>query len=181
MNITNINNVQNVYKSLFSKISSGSIKNKNENTVQNKTPAITPLRDRMISLIERTNGDNEAAERLLNHYRKPDGGGILVAASEIPDLKDVESFRRYQRISKMFSEENKNVQDIKNDIIDRGRAVGKNAQSILHDIVDMYDSQTELIKLGRGWEGDMFSFKDFTSNGWSKTLQYTKDVVDIRA
>ncbi len=120
------------------------------------------MRDRRIHQIKKISGNDEAAESLLRDYSKPDTGGILFAASEMPDLNNIEAVRRFQHISQMFEQENKEVESLKNDILSTGRREGKKAQDILYDLVNMYDSQSELFKLGRGWEGDLFSFDDFS-------------------
>ena len=116
----------------------------------------------------------------MRDYSKPESGGILVSVSGMPDLKNTEAVRRFQRINQLFEQENKQVESLKSDIISQGKSEGKKAQDILYDLVKMYDSQSELFKLGRGWEGDLFSFNDSSAGGWSKTLQYTPDVIDTK-
>ncbi len=181
MNISRINSGQGVYQAFANNTSRAADKNAGMDTSKNSSLSeVSSLRDRQINQIKKISGDDEAAERLLRDYSKPDNGGILFVASEMPDLNNTEAVRRFQHISQMFEQENKEVESLKNDIISIGRSEGKKAQDILYDLVNMYDSQSELFKLGRGWEGDLFSFNDFSSEGWAKTLQYTPDVVDIK-
>ncbi len=179
MDISSINSMRSVYQTYIN----GSFQNTgtvNKQITSNTsiTDGVTPLRDRMLNQIEKTSGDNNAAERLLDSYSKPDTGGVLIAANSMPDLKDPEGIRRFQRINQLFEQENKQVEISKRDIISQGQAEGKTAQNILYDLVSMYDSQSDLFKLGRSWEGDFFSFDSNLSEGWSKVLQFTPDVID---
>lgn len=181
MNISSINSGQGIYQAFANKTSRAANKNAEASTSKKSLLSeVSSLRDRQINQIKNTSGDDKAAERLLRDYSKPDNGGILFFASEMPDLKNTEAVRRFQRISQIFEQENKQVDSLKNDIISQGKSEGKKAQDILYDLVKMYDSQSELFKLGRGWEGDLFSFNDFSTEGWSKTLQYTPDVIDTK-
>jgi len=181
MNISTINSGQSIYHAFANKISRAGNKNVEVSTSKKSLPSeVSSLRDRQINQIKKTSDDDKAAERLLRDYSKPDNGGIIFPASEMPDLKNTEAVRRFQRISQMFEQENKQVDSLKSDIISQGRREGKKAQDILYDLVQMYDSQSELFKLGRGWEGDYFSFNDFSTEGWSRTLQYTPDVIDTK-
>ncbi|HEB68429.1 MAG TPA: hypothetical protein ENI88_02285 [Desulfobulbus sp.] len=181
MNISSINSGQGIYQTFANKISRAGNKDAEASTIRKSLlPDVFPLRDRQINLIKKTSGDDKAAERLLRDYSKPESGGILVSVSGMPDLKNTEAVRRFQRINQLFEQENKQVESLKSDIISQGKNEGKKAQDILYDLVKMYDSQSELFKLGRGWEGDLFSFNNSSAEGWSKTLQYTPDVIDTK-
>lgn len=151
MNISSINSGQGIYQAFANKTSSAANKNVAASTSKKSLlPDVSPLRDRQINLIKKTSGDDKTAERLLRDYSKPDKGGILISASEMPDLKNTEAVKRFQRINQLFEQENKQVESLKSDIVSQGRSEGKKAQDILYDLVEMYDSQSELFKLGRG-------------------------------
>lgn len=184
MNISNVQGGQKVYPAFLRNTGTSSAKNTNAtsgSSIKTHQSAVSPLRDRLLSLIGKIDGNDTEAENLLNNISKPDNGGILIAAEDMPDLKDSEAVARFNRISELFKKESSIVENKKQEIITQGRTEGKENQEILNDIVRLYDSQSDLYKLGRGWDGNLFSFKESSSAGWSSTIKYTTDVVNTFA
>lgn len=155
---------------------------KTVSTQQNSTTKayVEPLRDRMLNMINRFATDEKSAENLLKQFSKPNMGGPLIPGDALPDLKDPDAVRRFQRISHLFTEEQKNVESQKNKLISKERNEGKSAKEILSDLISFHDSQSELYRLGTGWNGDLFGLTS-SSEGWERTLRYTPDVFDMLA
>jgi hypothetical protein len=137
------------------------------------------LRDGMVSLINKVSGNDEDAEKLLSDYSRTDSGGLM--STGLFDLKNPDAVRRYQRISQQFEVESKMVEKQKTALITEGRSSGKKAQEILNDIIALYDSQSDLYKTGRGWEGNVFAFDPSSPAGFARTMSYTSDTIDTRA
>ncbi|WP_153306605.1 hypothetical protein [Desulfogranum japonicum] len=168
----------------YSESSVDSIANESISSSSNQSASsssVTPLRDRIVSQIKKTAGDEQKAEQLLQSYSKPNNGGILVAASNMPNLKDVEAIRRFESISNAFERENAAVEQQKTELIANGKEEGKTTEEILTELVNFYDSQSDLYKTGIGWEGSLFSFNNSSSIGWEKTLEQSPTVVDTFA
>lgn len=93
---------------------------------------------------------------------------------------DTGAIRRIDPINEIFNQEFKQVESQTANILAEGRA-GKKPQEILEDIFNLYDSQSELFKTGRGWDGQLFSINADNPSGYQLTLKYTSDVIDIQA
>jgi hypothetical protein len=142
---------------------------------------VKPLRERFVQQIDSVAGNTEDAERLLRDYSKPDSGGLFYAVGSDLNTINTDMSRRVDRISQLFNAENANVENQKSKMIAEGRAIGKMPQDILNDIVSLYDSQSELFKLGKGWDGEIFAFDSSSPTGYAHIKKYTSDVIDIKA
>ncbi len=139
-------------------------------------------KDTMRTQMDKVAGDDTTAEEMLRNYSRPDSGGVLfaVGANDLNTI-DTTALRRLDRINELFNQEFKQVQNQTADIISEGRASEKKPQEILEDIYNLYDSQSELFKTGRGWDGQLFAMSVDNPSGYEMTMQYASDVVDIRA
>jgi len=140
-------------------------------------------KDYMRSQIDKVAGDDAAAEEMLRNYSRPDSGGVLFAVSPefFQEKIDITAARRMARVNELFNQEFKQVQNQTVDIISDGRASGKKPQEILEDIYNLYDSQSELFKTGRGWDGQLFSMSADNPSGFELTMKYASDVIDLQA
>ncbi len=112
-----------------------------------------PLRNGFINQFNKVAGNDKEAENLLRDWARPDSGGLFLAG--LPDLKNPDAMRRLDRISQHFEIDSKKVENQKAELIAKGRELGKKPQEILTDIINLYDSQSDFYKFGRGWNGDV--------------------------
>jgi len=140
---------------------------------------VRPQRDGFIGQLNKVAGNDEKAENLLRNWARPDSGGMFSAG--LPDLKNPDAMRRLDRISQLFTAESRQVESQKTELIAKGRDMGKLPQEILKDVFDLYDSQSDLFKFGRGWDGDVFAFDQSSPAGYERMLHYSSDVVDTMA
>jgi hypothetical protein len=134
---------------------------------------VRSLRSSFVDRINSVKGNTKDSESLLRDYAKPESGGILYAVGK-EDIYTMnpDTMRRIDRISQLYKAENANVENRKSKMITEGRAMGQSAQDILNDIVSLYDSQSELFKLGKGWDGDVFAFDSASPEGFARTIRY---------
>ena len=139
---------------------------------------VRPLRDGFINQLDKVAGNDEEAESLLRNWAKPDSGGLFFAG--LPDLKNPDAMRRFNRISQLFTAESEKVENQKTELIAKGRDMGKKPQEIMQEMIDLYDAQSDIYKFGRGWNGDVFAFDKFSPAGYERMQRYSSDVIDIR-
>ena len=137
------------------------------------------LRDGIVSQVNSVNGDNDAAEKLLSHYSKEDLLGPMLAG--LPDLSNPKVADRLSQLTALYRSELADFQNQKSDLISLGRANGESAENILNDIIGLYDSQSDLLKTGIGWNGDVFAFDSSSPEGLARTQRYVTDGINIRA
>ena len=140
---------------------------------------VPPLRDRLVNDILKHNSSDTDSEKLLSELEKPNVGGPFLGG--LPDLSNPDSMRRYNRIKNLFLKENEKFEVQKSDFIAAEKAAGKSAQDILKGIVSLYDSQSELFRVGMGWNGDVFAFDESSKAGYQRTIHFSSDVIDTIA
>jgi len=140
---------------------------------------VRPLRDGFVGQLNKVAGNDEEAENLLRNWARPDSGGLFSAG--LPDLKNSDAMRRFDRISQLFTAESRQVESQRTALIAKGRDMGKPPQEILKDVFDLYDSQSDLFKFGRGWNGDVFAFDKSSPAGYERALRFSSDVIDKQA
>lgn len=145
----------------------------------NQSTLATSTRDNFVSMINRYSNDDNQSEILLNNFEKGSVGGLLTAG--LPDLSNPDAMRRSNRVTSLFNAEQKSFEQQKTDLIQDGRSAGKSAQTILDEMISLYDSQSDLFKTGIGWDGDVFAFDSASPEGFARTMRYTSDTIDIRA
>ncbi len=153
--------------------------NSAEYKARDKSRVEPPLRETMLSMIDRFSGDNDSMEDLLSNYSR--GSLCGTCTGGLPDLSDPNAAARISRISSLFESEQADVDKQRSDLISFGRANGKSAEQIMNDIVDLYDSQSDLFKTGIGWNGDVFAFDSSSPEGLARTQRYVTDAINIRA
>ena len=67
---------------------------------------------------------------------------------------------RINRLNESFRSEAANVHQQEVDLINQGQANGQSAKTILNDIINFRDQQSELFKVSTGWEGSLWSDAD---------------------
>jgi len=140
---------------------------------------ISPLRGRFINMIEQHTRTESDAKQLLTTFSQPSTGGFMTAG--LPDISSPDVMARHDRISKNFSIEQQDFERQKTNLINDGLANGKSSKAILKEIVNLYDAQPELFKIGVGWNGQVFDFNESATDGYLRVLEYSRDVVDIQA
>lgn len=153
----------------------------NLDNAQRDQSNIIPLRDRRIGMIDRFANTEEAAKQLLSTFSRPSTSGIVMAG--LPDLTNPDAIARLNRISEKFDVQQQAFEQQKTSLINDGLAAGKSSKTILHDIIDLYDAQPELFKIGVGWNGQVFAFNgdEGAAEGFQRTLEYSRDVVNTHA
>ncbi len=140
---------------------------------------ISPLRERLTSMIEHFANTEEGAKQLLSTFSKPSNGGLMLGG--LPDLTNLDAMARHDRISEKFSLEQQGFERQKNNLVNEGVAAGKSSKAILNDIISLYDAQSELFRLGVGWNGQVFAFNEASTEGFKRTLEHSRDVVNAHA
>jgi hypothetical protein len=140
---------------------------------------IPPLRGRFINMIEQHAKTESGAKQLLTTFSQSSTGGFITAG--LPDISSPDVMARHDRISKKFSIEQQGFERQKTNLINDGLANGKSSKVILKEIVNLYDAQPELFKIGVGWNGQVFDFNESSTDGYQSVLEYSRDVVDIQA
>jgi hypothetical protein len=157
--------------------------NENFTSIQNSSrpnqSTIPALKDRFISMIDKYAQTESAANKLLDTFSQPSTSGFILGG--LPDITSPDIMARHDRIAEKFKINQQDFEQQKTTLINEGLADGKSAKVILNDIVELYDSQPELFKIGVGWNGQVFAFNESSMAGYQRVLDNSRDVVDMRA
>ncbi|MEW5057269.1 MAG: hypothetical protein AB1Y25_06560 [Cycloclasticus sp.] len=103
----------------------------------------------------------EALESRLELIKKSAPSLIMVNLKEmIANGNSFEVAGRINRLNESFRAEAANVHQQEVDLINQGQANGQSAKTILNDIINFRDQQSELFKVSTGWEGSLWSDAD---------------------
>ena len=103
----------------------------------------------------------EALESSLESIKKSGPSLMMVNFNDmIANGNSFEVAGRINRLNESFRAEAANVHQQEVDLINQGQANGQSAKTILNDIINFRDQQSELFKISTGWEGSLWSDAD---------------------
>jgi len=113
-------------------------------------------RELLSNMIARVASSDQNSQALLDDFSKPSNGGLFLAG--LPDLSDPDSLNKLNKTTELFLIEQEKFEQQKTDLIGQGKISGDSPQKTLGDLMDLYDSQSDLFQKGIGWKGEVFSF-----------------------